>query len=57
MNNVQAALVAFICACVTLLVWSGKVPVPTETVRELGALVVGLVGGWLGLSRPGDKKA
>ena len=55
MNNTQAALIAFICACATLLIWSGKVAVPIETVHELGALIVGVVGGWLGLSKPGDK--
>ena len=54
MTIAQASLIGLALACATLLVWSGKVNLPAETVHELGALAIGLVGGWLGLRRPGD---
>lgn len=48
-----------IMVCTTILVlgvlvFTGKVIVPQETAHEMGALIVGVVAGWLGIRRPGD---
>ncbi len=48
------AVTAFICG--TFLVINGSIVLPDEIVRDIVTLLLGLIAGWLGVSKPGDIK-